>query len=125
MLHPLSKVTSFSRTRRRLLAFCFDPIRRASPAFRAACAVDLLRALLIACGTSVLLLVDMSALYHLIRVQAVVKLYIMFNILEVCLTSIALLLCSSSVPLELQKLGYEYIGTCDTPCVACPARCDV
>ena len=68
---------------RNFVVSSFEALRRASPAFRSACTVDLLRTLLIVCGTASLLLVDMSALYHMIRVQAVVKIYILFNILEV------------------------------------------
>ena len=44
---------------------------------------DLMVAVLIAVGTFVLWQVDMSRMYHVIRGQAMIKLYVLFSMIEV------------------------------------------
>ncbi|CAH1783993.1 unnamed protein product [Owenia fusiformis] len=45
--------------------------------------IDILKVLIILCVTTVLTYVDLSMMYHIIRGQAVIKLYIFYNMLEV------------------------------------------
>lgn len=45
---------------------------------------DLLKGLLIICSSTLLQNVDASRLYHSIRGQAIIKLYVIFNALEIC-----------------------------------------
>lgn len=46
--------------------------------------VDLLKFALVMTTIALLIFMDASRLYHLIRGQAVIKLYVIFNVLEVC-----------------------------------------
>ena len=53
------------------------------PAFPTASACEMIKGCIILAGVWLFTFVDLSVMYHFLRGQAVVKLYIMFNMLEV------------------------------------------
>ncbi|OQV25944.1 Transmembrane anterior posterior transformation protein 1 [Hypsibius exemplaris] len=71
----------------RLLWQCF-PLRnrgrrRSLRPFPTACICEVIKGIIMFCGVWLFTFVDLSVMYHFLRGQAVVKLYIMFNMLEV------------------------------------------
>jgi transmembrane anterior posterior transformation protein 1 len=57
--------------------------RSSSRPFPTTCACEVIKFIIMLCGVWLFTFVDLSVMYHFLRGQAVVKLYIMFNMLEV------------------------------------------
>ena len=72
------------------LVFCFGPFRgrRLEPAQ----ICDIFKAIILIACTWLLQFVDVSMLYHLVRGQAIIKLYIIYNMLEVRTKTLVMLL---------------------------------
>ncbi|XP_042898573.1 transmembrane anterior posterior transformation protein 1 [Parasteatoda tepidariorum] len=72
----------FSRTLKSIISFLFGTHYRYQ-SLQPAEICDLLKVIILGCVSFAMMYVDTSMLYHIVKSQSVIKLYIMFNMLEV------------------------------------------